>query len=174
VPIATCRNGDWRFPYTPRGAREAAIIPPCKTRLGTYDSRAEGISRTACARTLKRSMRPDCSKTRARSSDRRKVATVRLADGALDDQSLRQQLPGTSPTIPPVLKAAAGGTRALWLRRRLGYASSAARKPCIANWKERLSAYLSMEDAILYSSCFDANGGFVRDLARRRGRRHQR
>src|SRR5260221_5141003 len=26
--------------------------------------------------------------------------------------------------------------------------------------EERLSAYLSMEDAILYSSCFDANGGF--------------
>jgi glycine C-acetyltransferase len=30
--------------------------------------------------------------------------------------------------------------------------------------EERLSAYLSMEDAILYSSCFDANGGLFETL----------
>ncbi len=30
--------------------------------------------------------------------------------------------------------------------------------------EERLSAYLSMDDAILYSSCFDANGGLFETL----------
>src|SRR5450631_3237418 len=30
--------------------------------------------------------------------------------------------------------------------------------------EERLSAYLSMEDTILYSSCFDANGGLFETL----------
>ena len=30
--------------------------------------------------------------------------------------------------------------------------------------EERLSAYLGMEDTILYSSCFDANGGLFETL----------
>ena len=62
---------------------------------------------------------------------------------------------------------------------RYGYGMASVRFICGTqsvhrDLEERLSAYLSMDDTILYSSCFDANGGLVRDSARRTGRRHQR
>ena len=33
-----------------------------------------------------------------------------------------------------------------------------------SNWKQRLSEFLGTEDTILYSSCFDANGGLFETL----------
>ena len=40
--------------------------------------------------------------------------------------------------------------------------------------ERRLAAFFGIEDTILYSSCFDANGGPLRDAARRGGRHHLR
>ena len=37
-----------------------------------------------------------------------------------------------------------------------------------------LTKFLGTEDTILYPSCFDANGGLVRDLVRRGRRGHLR
>lgn len=39
-----------------------------------------------------------------------------------------------------------------------------ARRIRTARWKKRLATFLGMEDAILYSSCFDANGGLFETL----------
>jgi glycine C-acetyltransferase len=64
---------------------------------------------------------------------------------------------------PAVVEAA---QRAL---ERYGYGVASVRFICGTQTvhrelEERLSAYLSMEDAILYSSCFDANGGLFETL----------
>ena len=40
--------------------------------------------------------------------------------------------------------------------------------------ERRLSGFLGTDDSILYSSCFDANGGPVRDTTEQGRRRHQR
>jgi glycine C-acetyltransferase len=64
---------------------------------------------------------------------------------------------------PAVLKAAHDGLA------RYGYGMASVRFICGTQsvhreLEERLSAYLSMEDTILYSSCFDANGGLFETL----------
>ena len=47
-----------------------------------------------------------------------------------------------------------------WLRCAL----SAAPRIAIKSLNKKLAAFLGMEDAILYSSCFDANGGLFETL----------
>ena len=42
--------------------------------------------------------------------------------------------------------------------------SSAARRRCTGELEERLSAFLGTDDTILFSSCFDANGGLFEAL----------
>ena len=64
---------------------------------------------------------------------------------------------------PAVLQAAHDGLA------RYGYGMASVRFICGTqsvhrDLEERLSAYLSMEDTILYSSCFDANGGLFETL----------
>jgi len=64
---------------------------------------------------------------------------------------------------PAVLKAAHEGLT------RYGYGMASVRFICGTqsvhrDLEERLSAYLSMDDTILYSSCFDANGGLFETL----------
>src|ERR1700760_1712673 len=64
---------------------------------------------------------------------------------------------------PAVLQAAQEGLS------RYGYGMASVRFICGTqsvhrDLEERLSAYLSMEDTILYSSCFDANGGLFETL----------
>jgi glycine C-acetyltransferase len=64
---------------------------------------------------------------------------------------------------PVVLKAAHDGLA------RFGYGVASVRFICGTQsvhreLEERLSAFLSMEDTILYSSCFDANGGLFETL----------
>ena len=64
---------------------------------------------------------------------------------------------------PAVLKAAHDGLT------RYGYGMASVRFICGTQsvhreLEERLSAYLSMDDTILYSSCFDANGGLFETL----------
>jgi glycine C-acetyltransferase len=64
---------------------------------------------------------------------------------------------------PAVLKAAQDGLT------RYGYGVASVRFICGTQsvhreLEERLSAFLSMEDTILYSSCFDANGGLFETL----------
>jgi glycine C-acetyltransferase len=64
---------------------------------------------------------------------------------------------------PAVLKAAHAGLT------RYGYGVASVRFICGTQsvhreLEERLSAYLSMDDTILYSSCFDANGGLFETL----------
>ena len=62
---------------------------------------------------------------------------------------------------------------------RYGYGMASVRFICGTQSVHReleaaLSAFLDTGDAILYSSCFDANGGLFETLLGRRGRRHQR
>ena len=64
---------------------------------------------------------------------------------------------------PAVVKAAHEGLT------RYGYGMASVRFICGTQsvhreLEERLSAYLSMDDTILYSSCFDANGGLFETL----------
>src|SRR5271154_5284363 len=64
---------------------------------------------------------------------------------------------------PAVLEAAREGLA------RYGYGMASVRFICGTQsvhreLEERLSAYLSMDDTILYSSCFDANGGLFETL----------
>src|SRR5579872_127310 len=64
---------------------------------------------------------------------------------------------------PAVLKAAHDGLT------RFGYGMASVRFICGTqsvhrDLEERLSAYLGMDDTILYSSCFDANGGLFETL----------
>jgi glycine C-acetyltransferase len=64
---------------------------------------------------------------------------------------------------PEIIKAAHEGLA------RYGYGVASVRFICGTQsihreLEERLSAYLSMEDTILYSSCFDANGGLFETL----------
>ncbi|HEY2144460.1 MAG TPA: glycine C-acetyltransferase [Steroidobacteraceae bacterium] len=64
---------------------------------------------------------------------------------------------------PEILKAAHDGLA------RFGYGMASVRFICGTQsihreLEERLSSYLSMEDTILYSSCFDANGGLFETL----------
>jgi glycine C-acetyltransferase len=64
---------------------------------------------------------------------------------------------------PEIVKAAHDGLT------RYGYGMASVRFICGTQsihreLEERLSAYLSMEDTILYSSCFDANGGLFETL----------
>src|SRR6202044_1028732 len=64
---------------------------------------------------------------------------------------------------PAVLKAEHEGLT------RYGYGVASVRFICGTQsihreLEERLSAYLGMEDTILYSSCFDANGGLFETL----------
>ena len=43
-------------------------------------------------------------------------------------------------------------------------ASSAARRPCTRSWRPRSARFLGTDDTILYSSCFDANGGLFETI----------
>jgi glycine C-acetyltransferase len=87
---------------------------------------------------------------------------VRLADGREMINLCANNYLGLA-NHPAVLKAAHEGLA------RYGYGVASVRFICGTQsvhreLEERLSAYLSMEDAILYSSCFDANGGLFETL----------
>jgi glycine C-acetyltransferase len=87
---------------------------------------------------------------------------VRLADGREMINLCANNYLGLA-NHPAVLEAAHEGLA------RYGYGVASVRFICGTQsvhreLEERLSAYLSMEDAILYSSCFDANGGLFETL----------
>ena len=87
---------------------------------------------------------------------------VRLADGREMINLCANNYLGLA-NHPAVLKAAQDGLA------RYGYGVASVRFICGTQsvhreLEERLSAYLSMEDTILYSSCFDANGGLFETL----------
>ena len=87
---------------------------------------------------------------------------VRLADGREMINLCANNYLGLA-NHPTVLQAAHEGLA------RYGYGVASVRFICGTQsvhreLEERLSAYLSMEDAILYSSCFDANGGLFETL----------
>ncbi len=89
-------------------------------------------------------------------------AVVRLADGREMINLCANNYLGLA-NHPDVLEAAHKGLD------RFGYGVASVRFICGTQsvhreLEERLSAYLSMEDAILYSSCFDANGGLFETL----------
>ena len=42
--------------------------------------------------------------------------------------------------------------------------SSAARRPCTRSWRRGCRPFLGTDDTILYSSCFDANGGLFETI----------
>jgi glycine C-acetyltransferase len=88
--------------------------------------------------------------------------TVRLADGREMINLCANNYLGLA-NHPAVLKAAHDALA------RYGYGVASVRFICGTQTvhrelEERLSAYLSTEDAILYSSCFDANGGLFETL----------
>jgi glycine C-acetyltransferase len=87
---------------------------------------------------------------------------VRLADGREMINLCANNYLGLA-NHPEVLKAAHEALA------RYGYGVASVRFICGTQsvhreLEERLSAYLSMEDTILYSSCFDANGGLFETL----------
>jgi glycine C-acetyltransferase len=87
---------------------------------------------------------------------------VRLADGREMINLCANNYLGLA-NHPAVLKAAHDALD------RFGYGMASVRFICGTQsvhreLEERLSAYLSMEDTILYSSCFDANGGLFETL----------
>jgi glycine C-acetyltransferase len=87
---------------------------------------------------------------------------VRLADGREMINLCANNYLGLA-NHPAVLKAAHDALT------RYGYGVASVRFICGTQTvhrelEERLSAYLSMEDTILYSSCFDANGGLFETL----------
>jgi glycine C-acetyltransferase len=89
-------------------------------------------------------------------------AVVRLADGREMINLCANNYLGLADH-PAVLKAAHEALD------RYGYGVASVRFICGTQrvhreLEERLSAYLSMEDTILYSSCFDANGGLFETL----------
>ncbi|MGA2343768.1 MAG: glycine C-acetyltransferase, partial [Steroidobacteraceae bacterium] len=89
-------------------------------------------------------------------------AVVRLADGREMINLCANNYLGLA-NHPAVLAAAQDALA------RYGYGVASVRFICGTqsvhrNLEERLSAYLGMEDTILYSSCFDANGGLFETL----------
>ncbi len=89
-------------------------------------------------------------------------AIVRLADGREMINLCANNYLGLA-NHPAVLAAAQDALT------RYGYGVASVRFICGTqsvhrNLEERLSAYLGMEDTILYSSCFDANGGLFETL----------
>ncbi|HEX9403288.1 MAG TPA: glycine C-acetyltransferase [Steroidobacteraceae bacterium] len=87
---------------------------------------------------------------------------VRLADGREMINLCANNYLGLA-NHPAVVKAAQDALE------RYGYGVASVRFICGTQsvhreLEERLSAYLSMEDTILYSSCFDANGGLFETL----------
>jgi glycine C-acetyltransferase len=87
---------------------------------------------------------------------------IRLADGQEMINLCANNYLGLA-NHPSVLKAAHDGLT------RYGYGVASVRFICGTQsvhreLEERLSAYLSMDDTILYSSCFDANGGLFETL----------
>jgi glycine C-acetyltransferase len=89
-------------------------------------------------------------------------ATVTLADGREMINLCANNYLGLA-NHPAVLSAARDALA------RYGYGVASVRFICGTQvvhreLEERLSAFLSMEDAILYSSCFDANGGLFETL----------
>jgi glycine C-acetyltransferase len=89
-------------------------------------------------------------------------AVVRLADGREMINLCANNYLGLA-NHPVVLKAAQDALA------RYGYGVASVRFICGTQsvhreLEERLSVYLSMEDTILYSSCFDANGGLFETL----------
>ena len=89
-------------------------------------------------------------------------ATVTLADGREMINLCANNYLGLA-NHPAILKAAGDALA------RYGYGVASVRFICGTQivhreLEERLSAFLSMEDTILYSSCFDANGGLFETL----------
>src|SRR5882757_8101386 len=87
---------------------------------------------------------------------------IRLADGQEMINLCANNYLGLA-NHPAVLEAAHDGLT------RYGYGVASVRFICGTqsvhrDLEERLSAYLSMDDTILYSSCFDANGGLFETL----------
>ena len=74
------------------------------------------------------------------------------------------------PEIVAAARDALDGGATAW--RRCG--SSAAPRSCTASSRQQIATFLGKEDAILYGSCFDANGGLFETLLGARRRRHLR
>ena len=84
--------------------------------------------------------------------------------------------PTTTSASPTTLVLVAAAKQAL---DRWGYGMASVRFICGTqqihkDLERRLSDFLRTEDSILYSSCFDANGGLVRDALGQGRRRHLR
>ena len=83
--------------------------------------------------------------------------------GTRSRQLLRQQLPRSGE--PPDIVAAAGEGL-----RRYGYGMASVRFICGTQdihkqtWKSAIARFLGKDDAILYSSCWDANGGLFETI----------
>ena len=98
-------------------------------------------------------------------------ARARLAAAA--GRAARRR-PRTASTSAPTTTSASPTTRRSARRRTARStatatawprcASSAARRPCTRSSRRALSAFLGTDDTILYSSCFDANGGLFETL----------
>jgi len=93
-------------------------------------------------------------------------AVVKLADGREMINLCANNYLGLA-NHPAVLEAAHAALE------RYGYGVASVRFICGTQsvhreLEERLAAYLGMEDAILYSSCFDANGGLFETLLGKR------
>ena len=65
---------------------------------------------------------------------------------------------------PALIEAAAGGGCRVRLRHGVGAVHLRHPGPSTGGWKRALSRFLGTEDTILYSSCFDANGGLFETL----------
>ena len=89
-------------------------------------------------------------------------ATIRVADGAPVLNLCANNYLGLAQH--PAVKAAAQAALEQW-----GYGIASVRFICGTQGvhkqlEEKLSAFLGTEDTILYSSCFDANGGLFETL----------
>jgi glycine C-acetyltransferase len=99
---------------------------------------------------------------RERTIDSAQGPTITLADGQQMINLCANNYLGLA-NHPAVVKAAHEGLT------RYGYGVASVRFICGTQsvhreLEQRLSAYLSMDDTILYSSCFDANGGLFETL----------
>ena len=75
---------------------------------------------------------------------------------------------------PALVAGRQGRARALGLRHGLGALHLRHAGDRTRSWRRGSSDFLGIEDTILYSSCFDANGGLFETLLGRRGRDHLR
>ena len=104
----------------------------------------------------------DCTRPNA-SLRRRKMPHSRWRDGRAGAQHVRQQLPGTGRTSRGD-RGRARRPRPLGLRTVFGAVHLRHASDPQAAGEASISEFLGTEDTILYTSCFDANGGLFETL----------